>query len=159
MDLKHIGPEGKVSNNCLQKNTSNYQCTDSCTRRRPGRSLEKVMRAHEHERGYTHNKWQEPAPAERTPWIDLHCCRREKCHWQNAVSLELWVMRHELWDMRQDSNSWLSDNNFSDRVLQAKLIKMDYITYHQEITRVILCCLILNDIIIHMNFFNDTIMF
>jgi len=30
---------------------------------------------------------------------------------------------------------------------------------HQEITRVILCRLILNDIIIHMNFFNDIIMF
>jgi len=30
---------------------------------------------------------------------------------------------------------------------------------HQETTRVILCRLILNDIIIHMNFFNDIIMF
>ena len=30
---------------------------------------------------------------------------------------------------------------------------------HQENTRVILCRLILNDIIIHMNFFNDIIMF
>ena len=30
---------------------------------------------------------------------------------------------------------------------------------HQEITRVILCRLILNDIIIHMNFFNDIILF
>ena len=30
---------------------------------------------------------------------------------------------------------------------------------HLEITRVILCRFILNDIIIHMNFFNDIIMF
>jgi len=33
------------------------------------------------------------------------------------------------------------------------------IIFQQEITRVILCRLILNDIIIHMNFSNDIIMF
>ena len=33
------------------------------------------------------------------------------------------------------------------------------IIFQQEITRVILCRLILNDIIIHVKFFNDMIMF